>query len=123
MPRVREDIKDCLRFIARQPWGRPEDRKRDIERAIGHVQHRPSANRIAARRRRLRLELRRHNAAQFAIVYAYFQPSEQAPEGVVSIRAVRHRRVRDVFAGVREPWFSYGGRAQRQMQPECRVAS
>jgi hypothetical protein len=48
------------------------------------------------------LELRRCNAAQFAIVYAYLRPTERFPQGIVSIRAVRHVREKDVFEGVKE---------------------
>jgi hypothetical protein len=36
------------------------------------------------------------------IVYAYFKPTTSRPNGLVSIRAIRHRRVRDVFLGVRD---------------------
>lgn len=102
MPRARTDIKQCLRFVSRQPWGRPSDRKRNIDRGIDYVRRGPELNNIGARRRRLGLELRRHNAAQFAIIYAYFRPSTELPCGMVSIRAVRHSRVKNVFAGVRE---------------------
>jgi hypothetical protein len=27
MPRVDRDIEECLDFVARQPWGKPSDRK------------------------------------------------------------------------------------------------
>jgi hypothetical protein len=37
------------------------------------------------------------------VIYAYLPPSRKFPDGVVSIRAVRHRRVRNIFDGVREP--------------------
>jgi predicted phage gp36 major capsid-like protein len=53
------------------------------------------------------IELRRCISAQFAIVYAYLRPTERFDMGVVSIRAVRHSRVKDVFAGVNEPTAAY----------------
>lgn len=28
MPRVSDDMKQCVEFIARQPWGKPEERRR-----------------------------------------------------------------------------------------------
>jgi len=102
MPRVTKDINDCLEFIARQPWGNTADRRRDIFRGIEGVQFAPKRNAVKARRRSTGVELRRHNVAQFAIVYAYFEPDAEFPNGVVSIRGVRHQYVRNVFAGVKE---------------------
>lgn len=102
MPRVDRDVTQCLKFIARHPWGKPLDRARDIYRGYARIQRGPLLNPIKVRRRSLGLELRRHNAAQFAIIYAYVKPNEEFPRGLVSIRAVRHARVRDVFSGVRE---------------------
>jgi hypothetical protein len=69
----------------------------------------PKMRRVETRRPRTGIELRRHYAAQFAIVYAYFEPDLVHPHGVVSIRAIRHRRIRNVFTGVREPGFHGGG--------------
>ncbi|MDB6156552.1 MAG: hypothetical protein JWO04_258 [Gammaproteobacteria bacterium] len=66
MPRIARDIEECLDFVARQPRGKPNDRK-------------------------------------LVIVYAYLRPTVRFARGVVSIRAVRHSRVKDVFSGVREP--------------------
>jgi hypothetical protein len=34
MPRVRRDINECADFVGRQPRGKPQDRKADIDRAI-----------------------------------------------------------------------------------------
>ena len=103
MPRVKRDIKRCLRFIEQQPWGKPRERQIDIQRGIAQALRRPESNRVGAWRPLAGLELRRCNTAQFAIIYAYLSPTEQFPRGVVSIRAVRHSREKDVFAGVREP--------------------
>jgi len=103
MPRVARDIEHCLRFIAQQPWGQPAQRERDIDRGIFEIRLGPTLNDIGARRPALGIELRRHNAAQFAIIYAYLPPSSRFPRGMVSIRAVRHSNVQNVFSGVREP--------------------
>jgi hypothetical protein len=108
MPRVDADIDRCLEFVARQPRGKPDDRRFDIGRGIANVLARPEGNRVVAWRPLTGLELRRCNVAQFAIIYAYLRPTEGFPRGVVSIRAVRHSRVKDVFAGVREPEPDYG---------------
>lgn len=106
-PRVLEDIDDCLAFIARQPWGKPADRWQDILRGIGEIQIIPKRHRVLARRPHTGIELRRHAVAQFAIVYSYLEPNDEFPGGVVSIRAARHRRVKDVFMGVRQPDVPY----------------
>lgn len=63
----------------------------------------PRSARVQARRPRTGVELRRYDAAQFAIIYALIEPNDLLSKSVVSIRAIRHRRVRDVFQGVREP--------------------
>jgi hypothetical protein len=89
--------------VGSHPWGKPEDRALDIRRGIEHALARPESNRVVVRRPRSGLELRRCIAAQFVIVYAYLKGTDRCQRGVVSIRAVRHVRVRDVFAGVQEP--------------------
>lgn len=108
MPRAHRDIEDCVRFITRQPWGKPQDRERDIYCGIAAAHRWPFRSPVRVYRPRSGISLRRISAAQFVIVYAYIGPSEFAPNGIVSIRAVRHRRVRDVFLGVREPVVAYG---------------
>jgi len=101
-PRVARDIEEILAFIARQPWGDLVDRKEDIQRGIDQILTQPRRNKICIRRRATGLELRRHNIAQFSIIYAYVAPNAEYPHGLVSIRAIRHRRVNNVFTGVRE---------------------
>ena len=103
MPRVRNDIKKCLHFVGRLPWGKSDARLLDILSGIERALLWPASNRAAVWRPLTGLELRRCKAAQFSIIYAYLPSSPTHPRGVVSIRAVRHSRVRDVFAGVREP--------------------
>jgi hypothetical protein len=103
MPRVERDIEECLDFVARQPWGKPGDRELDICLGIAKALLRPDSNRVGSWRPEIGIELRRCNAAQFVIVYAYLRPTDRFASGVVSIRAVRHSRVEDVFSGVKEP--------------------
>lgn len=108
MWRVQQDVADCLKFIKRQPGGKPRDRKLDIHRGIAYVHQRPTVRRVMTKSKQTGVPLRRHSAAQFVIVYAYSPPDAQRPDGIVSVRAIRHRRVRDVFRGVKEPMLCYG---------------
>src|SRR4051812_33242334 len=48
------------------------------------------------------LWLRRLRVAQFVIIYAYIPATESGRPNIVSIRAVRHESVADVFDGVRD---------------------
>jgi hypothetical protein len=96
MPRVDRDIEECLDFVARQPWGRPSDRELDIWLGIEKALIGPESSRVHSRRPETGIELRRCSAARFVIVYAYLPPTDRSPRGVVSIRAVRHSRVKDV---------------------------
>ena len=107
MPRIDRDIEECLDFVARQPRGKPNDRKLDIRLGIEKALARPEANRVGLWRPDTGIELRRCNAAQFVIVYAYLRPTARFARGVVSIRAIRHSRVEDVFSGVKEPTAAY----------------
>jgi hypothetical protein len=69
----------------------------------------PMLRRVEVRRPRTGIALRCHFAAQFAIVYAFFEPDSAYPDGLVSIRAIRHQRIRNVFTGVQERGFHSGG--------------
>jgi hypothetical protein len=99
--RAKRDLADCLRFIRRQPRGKPADRERDIRWEMACIADGPEHRRVEIVRAS-GVKLRRRSAAQFAIVYAYFKPTKSWPTGLVSIRAIRHRRVRNVFLGVRD---------------------
>ena len=107
MPRVARDIEQLLAFVTRQPWGDPTGRKKDICCGIDQIMAHPRRNRVCIQRLETGIELRRHNIAQFAIIYAYVPPDGEHPHGLVSIRAIRHRRVNNVFTGVREPHAPY----------------
>lgn len=104
MPRVQKDIDRCLDFIATQPWGKPDDRESDIYRGIAVACAQPKMNKAEVLRRDTGIWLRRIRMAQFVIIYAYLEPRDPSIPGVVSIRAVRHFREKDVFAGVKEPF-------------------
>lgn len=117
MPRVVRDIEGCVTFIAKQPWGKPEDRLDDILRGLDEVTEFPKLYPVRAFRPATGLSLRRHFIAQFVIIYAYIEPDKLFPNGLVSIRAVRHRRVRNVFLGVREPHVPYGNVASGSRAP------
>jgi hypothetical protein len=103
MPRVPHDVDELLEFIASKSWGIPHARLRDIKRGIDEVCDRPLRSKVHHVRSDGEVEFRRHDVRQFAIIYAYYEPGGTSPNGMVSIRAVRHRRVEDVFAGVKEP--------------------
>ena len=107
MPRVDRDIDRCLDFVARQPWGKPDDRELDIRRGIEKLLENPEANHPEFWRRDTGIWLRRCKAAQFVLVYTYLPPTNPLQPGVVSIRAVRHSRVEDVFLGVKESTPAY----------------
>lgn len=111
-PRVAKDIRRCIEFIGRQPWGKPMDRARDILKGINEAVEWPTLRPVSAFRPESGLELRCHYAAQFVIVYAYVEPDLEHSAGQVSIRAVRHRRVKDVLKGVRENGSRYGAAIQ-----------
>ena len=101
MPRVKADIKDCLSFRESR-YGSGATRKNEILVALKRVYAHPKARRVALRKSRVDVELRAHHVAQFVIIYAYFEPNAVMPYGMVSIRAIRHRRVRNLFYGVKD---------------------
>jgi hypothetical protein len=86
-PRIDQDIDDCVAFVARQPWGKPNDRTLDIRRGIERALALPEAN----------------HGEVWRSTPGFWPPSGGSARGVVSIRAVRHSRVKDVFSGVKEP--------------------
>jgi plasmid stabilization system protein ParE len=108
-PRARADLEDCVRFIKQFPRGKANERKRDIVRGLHEIRNAPYLRRVEARRPGKHIDLRRHFAAQFAIIYAYFESDAEYPYGLISIRAIRHQRIRNVFTGVQEPGLRSGG--------------
>jgi hypothetical protein len=55
MPRVDADVDQCIDFVRRQPWGKPEDRRRDIRRGIKNALLRRAWNYAGAKQRNSRL--------------------------------------------------------------------
>lgn len=100
--RAERDLASCLRFIRDQPWGNARRRERDIRGEMRRIRDAPEQRRVEVYRRGSGVGLRRRSVAQFVIIYAYFAPKRWLPRGLISIRAIRHRRVRDVFLGVRD---------------------
>jgi len=103
MPRVSNDLKQCLRFVAERSGGNTVNREREIFAGMAKILRHPKASRVGTRRLRLGIDLRGYHVAQFVIIYAYFEPNAVMESGMVSIRAIRHRRVRNPFHGVKEP--------------------
>lgn len=101
-PRARRDIEERTGFVARFPGGKPEERRREIYAALQRIREFPEQHPVEVRRPRSGLALRRHHVNQFVIVYAYLPPVGEQPWAIVTVRAIQHRRVRDVFLGVRE---------------------
>jgi len=101
-PRARRDVEKCERFVASFSSGKPEERRRDIYAGFGQICEFPKRHPVEVRRRRSGLELRRHPVRQFTIIYAYLPPDKERPWAIVTVRAVQHRRIRNVFFGVRE---------------------
>ena len=108
-PRVQSDVRRLLKFIGRQPWGKAEERKQELKAAYERIRCAPLARPVHRWVSYTRVGLRCYYASRFAIVYAWFGKTEKHPRGLVSIRAVRHHRERDVFFGVKNtdsnlPW-------------------
>ena len=110
-PDAKRDMTRLLALIAEQPWGKPADRRQEIRRAVRAIRLAPLARPVCKRVRGTNIELRRYFASQFAIVYAYFDPTPEQPDGFVSVRGIRHHRERNTLLGVRE------GRALMLWQP------
>lgn len=100
--RARKDVRDLLRFVARQPWGRPADREAELNAAIETIRRTPTARPVRCKVAASGIGLRCCYVRPFAIIYAILDADARAGCGRVSIQAVRHWRTRNVFLGVRE---------------------
>lgn len=99
--RARRDLDQCRKFLRRKANSRPLERVREIMKAVRLLRENPKLHPVAAISR-VGLPLRRRKAGQFVVVYSFFEPTPSAPNGLVSIRAIRHGREEDVFHGVEE---------------------
>lgn len=111
--RARRNIEDCIAFVGCFPTGKPERRRREIYPAFQQICDFPEGRPIEIRRRRSGLALRRYHVSQFTIVYAYLPPVATRPWAIVTVRAVQHRRIRNVFFGVREESIAPGSAGYR----------
>jgi hypothetical protein len=101
-PQALEDIDELLRFVTRQPWGRPDERRTEIYAAFDRICLAPLARPVCKWVRGGRLGIRCYDVKQFVVAYAYIEPGHRYPGGCVRIRGVGHRRERDVLLGVTE---------------------
>jgi hypothetical protein len=97
-----------LAFVGSNVWGKPADRRRDIYAAFDRIALAPFAQPIRKWSRRYNLGLRCYRVRQFVIVYGYIGDVEKYPNGEISIRALKHRRVRNLLHGVTESVGSSG---------------
>jgi hypothetical protein len=102
-PRVDRDIRRCLALVGREPLSNPSNPESDISLGIARALAWPEANPAELWRSTPGIRLRRCIAGLFVILNTYALPCNGSPYGIVSIRAVRHSRVKDVFSGVEEP--------------------
>jgi plasmid stabilization system protein ParE len=102
MPRVRQDLRRCRRFLRRKTPDRALRRTAEVFKGVRQVRANPLLYPVRTVHPETGAGLRRHNVAQFVIIYAYFNPSPSTPSGEVSIRAIVHASEADVWFGVRE---------------------
>jgi hypothetical protein len=102
MPRADRDIRRCLAVVGREPLRNPSSPESDLSLGIARALAWPEANPADLWRSTPGIRLRRAIAGQFVIFYTYSLPFNGFPYGIVSIRAVRHSRVKEVFSGVGE---------------------
>jgi len=96
------DIERCRLFLERRGAGRAERRIREIYKAAWALRHAAKLYPVEEVHAVSGLEFRRKNVGQFAIIYAYLEPSPSEPNGVISIRRVRHAAEQDVLLRVEE---------------------
>ena len=97
------DIEQCRLFLWRKTGRSPTRRIEEIKREARRIARDPRLYPVEVMHPVSLLEFRRKYVEQFAIVYALLDPTEATPEGVVSIRSIRHGAREDVFWRVEEP--------------------
>jgi hypothetical protein len=98
----RRDIERCRLFLWRKPGGQPAQRIREVKREARRLTSDPKLYPVESVHPVSLLEFRRKNVGQFAILYAYLEPTAALPGGVVSVRAIRHGAEEDVLFRVEE---------------------
>lgn len=97
-----DDLVRCRLFLQRKNAARPEKRIREIKKAARLLVHSPKLYPIEETHPVSGLEFRRKYVGQFAIIYAYLEPTTSLPNGAVSVRRIRHGGELDVILGVEE---------------------
>ena len=96
------DIDRCRLFLQRMGVSKPERRIRAIHKAARLLRDSPKLYPVEEVHAVSGLEFRRKNIGQFALIYAFLEPSPSQPKGEISIRRVRHGAEEDVFFRVEE---------------------
>jgi hypothetical protein len=102
MPRVRQDMRRCRQFLRRKESGRATKRIAELMEGIRRLRVNPRLYPVRKVDAETGIEYRRHNVAQFVVIYSYFGPSPSRPHGEVSIRAITHASEGDIWFEVRE---------------------
>jgi plasmid stabilization system protein ParE len=95
-------------FLSRKGVRRPQRRIRELRREAELIANDPKLYPIDWTHPVSLLDFRRKNVDQFVIFYVHFEPTASMPDGLVSVRAVRHGAEQDVRLRVEEPkarWF------------------
>jgi plasmid stabilization system protein ParE len=96
------DIDRCRLFLERKGVSHPERHIRAIYAAARMLRDSPKLYPVEEIHAVSGLEFRRKNVGQFALLYAFLDPSPLHPRGLVSIRRVRHGAEEDVMLRVEE---------------------
>lgn len=97
-----DDLARCRLFLQRKNVPQPEKRIREIKKAARLLVHCPKLYPVEEIHPVSGLRFRRKCVGQFAIIYAYLEPTTSLPNGAISVRRIRHGGEADVFFGVAE---------------------
>jgi plasmid stabilization system protein ParE len=96
------DIERCVLSHFLNNGRRPHKRRTQIRREARRIANDPGLYPVEWAHPISLVAFRRKNVDPFVIVYAYFEPSTSMPNGLVSIRAIRHGAQQDIRWGVEE---------------------
>lgn len=99
---AQRDIERCVLFHRLNNGHQWQRRRTQIRREACRITNDPKLHPIQWAHPISGLEFRRKNVDQFVIIYTYFEPCASTPNGLVSIRAVRHGAQQNVRWGVEE---------------------
>lgn len=89
-------------FLLRRGASQPARRIREVLKAARHISQCPKLYPVEAIHPISGLDFRRKNVGQFAIIYSWLEPNRALPNGMVSVRAIRHGAEEDVLFRVEE---------------------